>query len=372
LYMAILHDVTERKRAEQARSQLAAIVDSSDDAIISKSLDGMILSWNRGAERLYGYSAEEIIGKSISILIPPERPNELQEIIEHLKGGEVIQRYETTRMRKDGTRIDVSVTLSPVWDASGRIVAASAIGHDITRRKQAEAEQKRLYEQVRDGEKQLRHLANHLQTTREDERGYLAREIHDQLGQALTALKMDLAWLSKRFPNEPSALKEKAASMGNLIDETVVVVRRIATELRPGLLDHLGLVAAIEWHAQEFTRRTDIICELELEEIQPAVEAGLATQLFRIIQEALTNIARHAQATQLKIMLRTDKQTITLCIEDNGRGIQQNEMNNSTSLGLLGIRERALAYGGQFQIQGRSGKGTRLEVRIPRQAGSND
>src|SRR6185369_5601446 len=180
-----------------------------------------------------------------------------------------------------------------------------------------------------DGEKQLHHLANHLQTTREEERAYLAREIHDQLGQALTALKMDLAWLIKRFPPEQSALKEKAASMGNLVDETVVAVRRIATELRPGLLDHLGLIPAIEWHVHEFTQRTDIICDLELEEIKPALENGLATQLFRIIQEALTNIARHAQATQLQITLTTEAETIVLCIEDNGLGIQRSEITNS-------------------------------------------
>jgi PAS domain S-box-containing protein len=364
-------EITERKRAERVRSQLAAIVDSSDDAIISKSLDGVILSWNKGAERLYGYSAEEMIGQSISILIPPERPTELHEIMERLKQGEVIRHYETSRMRKDGANIAVSVTLSPVRDSSTRIIGAAAIGHDITRRKQAEAAQKGLYEQVLDAEKQLHQLANHLQTTREEERARLAREIHDQLGQALTALKMDLAWLIKRFPHEQSAWREKALSMSTLIDETVLAVRQIATDLRPGLLDHLGLVAAIEWHVHEFTRRTDIVCDLDLEEIKPVLEDGLATQLFRVIQEALTNIARHAQATQLTITLTTDIQTIILCIEDNGRGIQQNEMNSSKSLGLLGIRERALAYGGQFQIQGQNGKGTRLEVRIPRQAGGN-
>ena len=365
-------EITERKRSEQARAQLAAIVDSSDDAIISKSLDGIILSWNQGAERLYGYSAEEMIGKSLSIIIPPELPNQLLELLKRLKQGEVIRRYEATRMRKDGVRIDVSLTLSPVRDPSGQIVSASAIGHDITGRKRGEAEQKRLFEQVQDGEKQLRHLANHLQATREHERTDVAREIHDQLGQVLTALKMDMAWLKKRFLKEQRVLKEKAASMEKLIDETVVAVRHIATELRPGLLDHLGLAPAIEWHVQEFHRRTDIVCDLELEEIQPAPESGLATQLFRILQEALTNIARHAQATQVKITLTTDAQTIFLCIEDNGRGIQQSEITNAKSLGLLGIRERALAYGGQMKIRGQSGKGTRLEVRIPRPAGGND
>jgi len=367
LHMAILHDITERKRAEQVRSLLAAVVDSSDDAILSKSLDGNILSWNQGAERLYGYSTEEIIGQSVSILIPPDRPNELQEVVERLKRGDILQHYETKRIKKDGSCINVSVTLSPVRDGSGRIIGASAIGHDITRRKQAEAEQELLYQQVQAGETQLRQLASYLQTTQENERASLAREIHDQLGQALTALKMDLAWLTKRIPREQSALKEKADSMAKLIDETVFAVRHIATELRPGLLDHLGLVAAVEWQAHEFTRHTGIACDLQLEEIQPALEDGLATQLFRIVQEALTNIARHAQATQSTIKLATKAETILLHIEDNGVGIQQSQITNSKSLGLLGMRERALAYGGQFHIRGHRRKGTRLEIRIPRQ-----
>jgi len=365
-------EITERKRAEQALSQLAAIVDSSNDAILSKSLDGTIMSWNRGAELLYGYPAAEMIGRSISILIPPDRPKELQEIMERLKRGEVLRSYDTTRLKKNGGQLDVSVTISPVQDASGQIIGASAIGHDISERRHAEAEQQRLYERVMEGEKQLRHLAGYLQTAQEKERAYLAREIHDRLGQALTALKMDLAWLSKRFPDGQPALKEKAASMRSLIDETVLAVRRVATELRPGLLDHLGLVAAIEWQAQEFHRRTDIVCNLELAEIKPVLEDGLATQLFRIVQEALTNIARHAQATQIKIRLTMQAETILLSIEDNGLGIHPGDITNSKSLGLLGMRERALSYGGQFHIRGQRGKGTSLEIRIPRQAGGNN
>jgi PAS domain S-box-containing protein len=361
-------EITERKQAEQVHSQLAAIVNSSDDAIISKSLEGIILTWNQGAERMYGYSAEEIIGKSVSILIPPERPSELQEIIEHLKKGEVLRRYETERMKKNGECFDVSVTLSPIRDASGQIVRGSAIGQDITRRKRAEAERQRLYEQVQAAEQQLRRLAGYLQTTQENERAYLAREVHDQLGQALTMLKMDLVWLTKRIPSEQSALREKATSMGTQIDQAVATVRRIATELRPGLLDHLGLVAAIEWQVQEFAQRTGIDYDLELEDIKPALEDGLATQLFRIVQEALTNIARHAQATQLKIGLTSEAQTVVLFIEDNGVGIQSSEISDPQSLGLLGMRERAVAQGGEFHIGGQAGKGTRLEVRIPRPA----
>jgi len=368
LHMAILHDITERKHTEQIRSQLAAIVDSSDDAILSKSLNGIVLTWNQGAERMYGYSAEEIIGKSVSILIPPEQPGELQEILEHLKKGEVLRRYETKRMKKNGDCIDVSVTLSPVRDAAGRIVGGSAIGQDITRRRRAEAERQRLYEQVQAAEQQLRRLAGYLQTTQENERAYLAREVHDQLGQALTSLKMDLVWLTKRIPSEPSALKEKATGMGTQIDQAVATVRRIATEIRPGLLDHLGLVAAIEWQVQEFAQRTSIDYDLELEDIKPALEDGLATQLFRIVQEALTNIARHAQATQLKIGLTSEAKTVILFIEDNGIGIQPSVISDPQSLGLLGMRERALAQGGEFHIGGQPGKGTRLEVRIPRPA----
>jgi PAS domain S-box-containing protein len=360
-------NITERKRAEALRSRLAAIVDSSDDAIFSKSLDGTILSWNQGAQKLYGYSPEEAIGQEVSLLFPPHAGNETQEIMEHIRRGELIKHHETIRVKKAGTPVEVSVTISPIRDASGRIVGGSSIGHDIGERKQMEAQQKQLYKKVQMQERQLRDLASYLQTARENERTSLARQVHDELGQSLTALKMDLSWLTKRIPGEQPALRAKAKAMSELIDQTVIRVRQIATQLRPGLLDHLGLVAAMEWQTQEFSERTDIFCELEIREKELLIEDEAATQLFRVFQEALTNVARHAQASRVKIKMFNERGMIILQIEDNGQGIQKNKVTSSKSLGLVGMRERIWALGGQFKIQGIKGKGTRLEVNIPQQ-----
>ena len=368
VHFAILHDITARKRAEEMRAQLAAIVESSEDAIFSKSLDGIIQSWNRGAQQLYGYSPEQAIGQNVSLILPPQGIREEHEIIERIKRGEVIEHYETKRSRQDGSAVDVAVTISPIKDAGGRIVGASSIGRDIGERRKAEAEQQHLYRQVRARERQLRSLASYLQTAREDERTKLARQIHDELGQALTAIRMDLAWLKKRIPGEQAALEEKVKRMTALVDETVIRVREMATELRPGLLDHVGLVAAMEWQAKEFSERTEIVCELHLGEQELVTEDEMATQLFRIFQEALTNIARHARASRVWIRLAEERGMIVLSIKDNGRGIPRTRITSSKSIGLLGMRERTWALGGEFEIRGV--RGTHLQIRIPRPANS--
>jgi signal transduction histidine kinase len=230
---------------------------------------------------------------------------------------------------------------------------------DVTERNQARQE----LEQSRE---QLRALSQYLQSVREEERTFVAREIHDELGQALTATKMDLTWISKRLSPKQTLLAEKIAILSGLIDGTIQTVRRVATELRPGMLDDLGLVPALEWQIQEFSRRTGIRYQLELSEDPRPLEREVVTVLFRIFQETLTNITRHAQATEVKVRLSDEPNQVTLIIQDNGRGIQPAEMNNPRSLGLLGMRERALSVGGMLTIQGNSQDGTCVTVSVPR------
>lgn len=232
------------------------------------------------------------------------------------------------------------------------------------------SERKHVEEELKSSREQLRELAAHLQSVREEERTWIAREIHDELGQALTGLKMDLAWLDKRLRQgigEAStvALSEKLRSMTRLVDATIQTVRRIATALRPGILDDLGLMAAIEWLVVEFQERTKIRCNLHLPSEDVSVDPERASAVFRILQEILTNVARHAQASRVEIHLIHDGAILFLDVLDNGKGITREEIGNTKSLGLLGMRERALILGGQFQISGTPGKGTRVMVRIP-------
>lgn len=217
---------------------------------------------------------------------------------------------------------------------------------------------------------QLRDLAAHLESVREEERTRIAREIHDELGQALTGLKMDLSWMDRRISEteeetRKALLSEKLKSSIKLVDTTIQSVRKIATELRPGVLDDLGLTAAIEWQALEFQERTGIRCELELPEEDLLLDQDRSSAIFRIFQELLTNIARHADATCATISLIKRTSRITLEVRDNGRGIEEEEISHAKSFGILGMRERALLLGGEFHIAGAPGEGTKVILDIP-------
>lgn len=230
------------------------------------------------------------------------------------------------------------------------------------------AERKRAEEGLRNSHEQLRALAARLQSIREEERKLIAREVHDELGQALTGLKLDLSRLASSLSGiatKRNNAAQRIESMSTLIDETIQTVRRIATQLRPGVLDDLGLVAAIEWQLQDFRERTGVECEFKSSVKHLNLDQNLSTSLFRILQETLTNIARHANASRVKIRLKKDKDNIVLRVEDNGRGIAEREISGSKSLGLLGIKERALLFGGSVDITGRQNKGTVVAVHIP-------
>ena len=228
------------------------------------------------------------------------------------------------------------------------------------------SEHRRAEEQLRESHEQLRALSIYLQSVREEERTRIAREVHDELGQALTGCKLDLSWISGKLPRNLKPLIDKTRELSAHIDSTIQMVRRISSELRPGVLDHLGLVAALEWQANEFQNRTGIKCDVQASIRDPQLETELNTTLFRIFQETLTNVIRHAGATQVQVHLKEAEGRINLEVEDNGRGIARAEINNSKSMGLLGMRERAALLGGTFHI-GRipRGVGTQVRVSIP-------
>jgi signal transduction histidine kinase len=233
------------------------------------------------------------------------------------------------------------------------------------------SERQRAEDRLRQSHEQLRALSVHLQHVREEERIRIAREVHDELGQSLTGLKLQLTWLAGRLPKRLRSLRARIDTMAAGIDETIHAVRRIATELRPGLLDTAGLPAALEWQTNEFQKQTGIRCRVDLAIRDPILDQDLNTAFFRIFQETLTNIVRHAGATEVGVRLTEAAEHFVLEVKDNGRGISESEILNTKSIGLIGMRERAALLGGEVRLRGEPGKGTTVSIRIPRPRKAN-
>jgi two-component system sensor histidine kinase UhpB len=291
-----------------------------------------------------------------------------------LREGAVFE-LEHRIVRPDGNVRVVYDLAQPYFDENGKLVRYVGTTLDITERKRAEeallrsrAElEERVKERTKelaDSQKQLRNLYSHLQSLREEERTNIAREIHDDLGQALTALKMDLSWIAGKLRGD-KGLKEKLNADVDQVDKTIQAVKRVCTELRPGILDHLGLAAAIEWQAGEFQKRAGIKCEVVFDPEDVVVDTSLSTSLFRIFQESLTNVMRHARATEVKASFRRTSNSIILEIADNGIGITEKDISKANSFGLQGMRERVYPWGGKVTVSGVENKGTIVEVIIP-------
>ncbi len=567
----VFRDVSERRRAERDVSHLAAIIQSSDDAIFSKTIEGTILTWNPGAERLYGYTAEEMIGNSVTKLYPPERIDEFYEIRDLLRRGQGVERHDGVRMRKDGQLVHVSISISLLRDGRGHAIGASTVARDVTERKRVEEAQgfltqasdvlsssldyettlrsiarlavpqvadwcavdmlqedgtikqlalahvdptkvevaydlerryppdpnatRGVHEVIRTGRpeiaseipdelivasardpehlrtlralgitsymsvplnargrtlgaisfisaesgrhygpfdlglaqdlarraalavdnarlyrdsqilneeleqrvvtrtialrkankkleeeaverqrvnEQLRLLSAHLQSAREEERIRIAREIHDEFGQILTAVKMDLSLLGRKLEGEQSLTPQEVIgeldATSRLVDDSIQVMHEIIRELRPEILDHLGLRAALEWQLQDFARRAEVECTFTSLIDEVNLDLDRSTAVFRIFQETLSNVARHANATRVEAVVREDVGALILEIRDNGKGMTPQELNGSSSFGILGMRERAHIFGGEVQIASTPGQGTAVIVRVPEDA----
>jgi len=359
-----LTDITERKRAEEAlresEAQKTAILDASVDRIRLTDKDGRIIWTNKTHQRDLNIPPEELVGKlCYEALIGRDSPCPECPAQKTLKTGKV---EHTTLARSQMGEIDKIRYLDsyavPIKNESGEIVNIMQITRDITERKKSEKELKRSREE-------LRSLADHLQSIREEERTTIAREIHDELAQALTALKMDISWLSKKLPKDQKMLLEKTRAMTKLTDTTIKTVKKISTELRPGLLDDLGLVPAIEWQAEEFKNRTGITYKLTIDPEEITLDPDRSTAIVRIFQETLTNIARHAKATMVTASLKEKDDKLELRVRDNGKGITKEQISDPQSFGLMGIRERAKSWGGEVKIKGVDGEGTTVTLRIP-------
>jgi signal transduction histidine kinase len=269
---------------------------------------------------------------------------------------------ETDERRLDGTPMRIEGDYMVIYDDRGRIAGHFGIQRDVTDRHLST-------EQLEGSRQQLRALATRLQKVREEERTEIAREIHDELGQALTGLKLDISWMKSRLPREHD-MTAHCASIIERIDHTLNAVRRIATTLRPSVLDQLGLAAALEWQGQEFGARTGIEVAMELATDGTPIPDDLGSSAFRILQESLTNVVRHAKAIRVTIRLSQTPSLLTLDVSDDGVGCSAECLEGTRSLGLIGMRERALACGGELSITGRPDRGTTVLLRVPLDAGA--
>jgi PAS domain S-box-containing protein len=316
---------------------------------------GRLVRWNKYGGTIAGYTPEDFGDLGLLSVVPVEEQARLTDLLGRGFAGEQVTTIVDLVTKEGGKKASFEGTGTRVQ--IGNDAYLLIIGIDVTDRKRAEAE----LEQSRE---QLRALTAYLQTAIEEERAKIAREIHDEFGQSMTALKMDLTWLAKRLPEGGEKI-ERIHGMTELVDDSIRLMRRIASSLRPGILDDLGLVAAIRWMATGFKERTGISCDMSLPQDDLNLDSALNTTLFRIFQEALTNVSRHAQATVVNVSLQRIDQTVILVIQDNGRGITEAELADPRALGLLGLHERAAQWRGDLTIHGAPGEGTTVTVRIP-------
>ncbi len=366
----IATDITEKVKSEAAliesRARLKALVDSAMDAILSLNSKKEIVLFNEAAEKMFKYSFDEVNNKGLNILFPEKYYEQHYEMFYVNTDGNQSNGVGgnlgiLTGLRSDGTEFPIEASISQI-NVNGETYY-TAIFRDVTDRMEYE-------NTINTSNEKLHALAAHLQTIREEERTLIAREIHDQLGQELTALKMDISFLSKKIEKSKTTpdwdgIQEGLKSMSEIADHTINSVRRIATELRPDILDKLGLKEAIEWHAEEFEKRSGIKCDVNMNVSELNLSPILNTTIYRIVQESLTNVARHSKANKADVVIKVNGEKVYLSIKDNGRGIMESEIENTKSLGLVGIKERAYTVNGLFEINGEKNKGTEIKITFP-------
>jgi len=360
-------DVTSAKEMAEALSGQSRLYESLLEAQSDLGLgvivtqDRRIVYTNEALAQICGYTPSELedLGDVLELMESSQRAV-VEAYMQAAAEGHAPQHCDTVIRHKNGQLRNIEISV--------KVTEASVGKREFTLVRDVSPQVKAM-QQLRDSEEQLRRLSGYLQEAREQERATIAREIHDELGQSLTGLKMDVAWIEQRVAKGEDGptrqrLLDKARGMSDLIDVTIQAVRRIATELRPGMLDDLGLIPAIEWQVGEFTKRTGIECNLltNIEDLE--LDRRVATGAFRILQEALTNVARHSQATRVEVRLEIHDGSIHLEVEDNGVGIRGEATGDGSSLGILGMQERAHLLGGEVWVEDGPREGTRVRVRL--------
>jgi PAS domain S-box-containing protein len=365
LYTVILRDVAERVQGErllaQSEARLRGILDSAMDAIITVDARQHIVLFNQAAEEVFGCPRDQAIGAPLAWFIPERFRHAHSALVAKFGDtGASSRRMGAQRivmgLRRSGDEFPIDASISHIVEEGEHFY--TVILRDVTERTRAE-------QALRESKEEIRTLALTASTVREQEKSRIARELHDELGQALTALKIDVSWLRAHLDHAPDAVLAKLGAMQVLLDGTVAAARRISADLRPLMLDDLGLIAACEWLAHNFQQRTGVACELVLGAGELDLRDPYATAVFRVLQESLTNVAKHAEATQVEATLERAEGTVILTVRDNGRGFRTSDPRKQGSYGLVGLRERAFLLGGDIRIESEPGRGTYMEMRMP-------
>jgi PAS domain S-box-containing protein len=384
-----------RLKADKAIGLLASIVDSSDDGIISKTLDGVITSWNTGAERLFGYTTTEAIGRPITMIIPLDRHDEEKSILARINRGERIHHFETIRLRKDGTTLDISVSISPVRNSAGQIIGASKIARDITERKRIDRELheneqrfraladaldtqvqfrtqelRRRNAEILQQSDQLQDLSGRLMSAQDEERRRIARELHDSAGQSLAALGMMIGGIERQAKHNPAQLAQSIKDARDLIQELTREIRTTSYLLHPPMLDECGLSSALRWYVDGLGKRSGLSIALnipdQLERLAPETELAI----FRLVQECLTNIHRHAESKSAVIRIAREPNKIYVEVQDHGKGMSQECLAEVRSqgarvgVGIRGMRERVRHCQGELSLDSNA-LGTKISAIFP-------
>ncbi|WP_240787188.1 PAS domain-containing sensor histidine kinase [Ramlibacter rhizophilus] len=336
-----------------AAGRLAALLDSAMDAIISIDERERIVLYNRAAEQTFGWRSDQVMGQPLSMLLPERFRAGHAAHVKHFAATGVTSRRKGEGMvlyglRADGSEFPMDASISQIDTAEGKVF--SVILRDVTERVKARQD--------------LARFATEASAIREQEKTRVARELHDELAQSLTALKMDAIWVRDHLERDPAASAQKLADMLDMLDESVAATRRISADLRPLVLDDLGLVPAIEWLVQNFTQRHGVPCALDIDQSLDLGEPH-ATAVFRMVQESLQNVAKHARAHRAWVRVARERREIVLEVRDDGAGFETQAARKPQSLGLVGLRERAQLLEGTVRIDSQPGQGTRVQARIP-------
>jgi two-component system sensor histidine kinase UhpB len=355
---AIIHDVTHEKASLLSNQMMSWFFRASDDGIVGLNMEGTVLLWNPGAERLFGWRSQEMVGQSVYRLVPASRRHEIEILLERARLDQDMPPADTRILHKEGHEVAISRSITSVRDSGGRVIGGVVVARDISLLKRAESE-------LEESRRKLRLLSVRQQNLLEQQLRALARELHDEFGQQLAAMKFELAWVERHLPTVNAKLEERLESLNQLLDSTIAGLRRISKQMRPPLLEELGLCHAIEELLGEVAIRYSLQATYDcaLRHLTFGLEASLA--IYRIVQEALTNVVRHSGASQVAVSLTQEGERVLLRVADNGHGLPLEARPSGDNFGILGMQERARTWSGEVRVVAGDPLGTVVEGAFP-------